>query len=962
MSRLTPCWRLTRNSRENEPLGTDTERSVVGAKTRPTRETSPRKGRRSANAARGFQGTKALWFLHRAAPESPAYHTAFAARIVSEIDPAVLRSVFQALVDRHPALRTTFTVHGGEPMQEVHAFRAVSFEHVDAANWSAEDLDRGVARSYRRPFDLAQGPLFRVVLFSRAARDYVLLLTFHHSICDAWSIWLLLDEFRQLYPAVAARQPGRLPPPAATFADFVDWQRQMLEGPDGERLLTYWEKQLSGELPTLDLPAGSPQSLSSDSVRGGDRFFPLSRDCYRGLKTLARAQGTTLYSVLLAAFQVLLHRYTGQEDIIVGSPMAGRTQAAFEGVVGYFVNPIPLRANLTGEPPFAVFLQQVRRTVLDALAHQDYPFSLLVERLQPRRTGNRSPIFQVLFVFQKPQESSGLTGLLAPDRGSRHMMWGGLEVEPFPLAQMEGQFDLTLEIAEDGGCALKYRMALHDESTIRRMAEHFLVLLKSIVLNPDCRVSQLAVLGEAERRQIVADWNDTGVDYPRKRCVHEMIEEQVARTPEAPCVEFEAQRWNYRELNERANGIAHWLRGRGAGGKCWWASVSSALSRWLPDCLGFLNPGAAYVPLDPSQPRERLQFMLSDSGVNLVLTQRKFASELTGRHAELLFIDEPLRASDLGNPESGVTAEQIAYMIYTSGSTGRPKGALNTHGGLCNRLLWMQDRYRLTAADCVLQKTPFSFDVSIWEFFWPLMTGARLVLAKPGGHQDRGYLIELIAARGATVLHFVPSMLQTFLEGSEVEECGSVRHVFCSGEALSPDLEERFFAVSGAELHNLYGPTEAAIDVSFWDCERENRRSTCADWSSYCPDADLHPRPTARASAHRCRRGALHRWRRACPRILEAARTHRGNVYSKPVWPTWHAALSDRRPRSDAGRWHDRIPRATRLSGQDPRLSRRARRDRGGACAASSCARSRRCHANASPGAAIGGISRLARQ
>ena len=625
---------------------------------------------------------------------------------------------------------------------------------------------------------------------------------------------------------MAARQSARLPIPAATFANFVDWQRHMLAGPDGERLLVFWERQLSGELPTLDLPGFPSESSADDSPEAATVFFPLESRLLSRLKTLASTQGTTLYSVLLAAFQVLLHRYTGQDDIIVGSPMAGRTQPAFEGVVGYFVNPLPLRANLTGEPRFGVFLQQVRRTVLDALAHQDYPFPLLVERLQPRRTGSRSPIFQVLFVFQKPQESSGLTGRLKLDRSPQRMIWGGLEVEPFPLTQMEGQFDLTLEISEGGACALKYRLALLDESAIRRMASHFQVLLESIVHNPDCRVSQLPILSQAERRQIVTGWNDTEVDYPKKQCVHRMIEEQVARTPEAPCVEFEGQRWNYRELNERANGIAHWLRARGVGPEMLVGICVERSREMVAGLLGVLKSGAAYVPLDPSYPRERLQFMLSDSGVRVVLTQRKFAGELAGRHVELLFIDGPLRASELGNPESGVTAEQISYMIYTSGSTGQPKGALNTHRGLCNRLLWMQDRYRLTAADAVLQKTPFSFDVSVWEFYWPLMTGARLVLARPGGHQDRDYLIELIAARGVTVLHFVPSMLQTFLEGPGVENCGSVRHVFCSGNALSREVEDRFFAVSGAELHNLYGPTEAAIDVTFWDCKRGGRRST----------------------------------------------------------------------------------------------------------------------------------------
>jgi amino acid adenylation domain-containing protein len=760
-------------------------------------------------------GQKALWLLHQTDPGSAAYNTAFAARIRSEPDPAALRRVCQMFVDRHPALRTTFELRDGEPVQVVHGERAAHFDEIDAAGWSEDELARAVAASYQRPFDLAHGPLFRAALFSRAAGDHVLLLSFHHIVCDAWSIWALLDEFRQLYPAVAAARAAALPPPPVTFAEYVARQRQLLAGPEGKQLVAYWKSQLAGDLPALDftpLARGEGEGAAT-------HFFALPPGLWEELKTLARSEKVTLFTVVLAAFQTLLHRCTGHDDLVVGTPTTGRDGSEFSRVVGYFVNPVPLRARFEGDPPFAEFLRQANQTRLDALAHAALPFPLLVEKLQPPREPGRAPIFQAMFVFQKPQESAGLADLLGP--GAGRIAWGGLEVEPFPLAQMEGQFDLTLEVFEGSGCALKYKTALFDEAAVGRMTGHFVRMLAAVAANPGRRVSELPLLAEEERRELLFTWNATGADYPQDRCLHELIEAQVARTPEAPCLEFEDERLNYRELNERANRVAHELRARGAGVETLVGICVERSVEMVAGLLGILKAGAAYVPLDPSYPAERLAFMQRDSGVALLLTQRRFAPQLAASGAQILCLDEPLPDSEAAraNPASGAAPGNAAYMIYTSGSTGKPKGALNTHRGICNRLLWMQDRYRLAPEDCVLQKTPFSFDVSVWEFFWPLLAGARLVVARPGGHQDRDYLAELIASRGVTTLHFVPSMLQLFLDG-DVEKCAPLRQVFCSGEALPHALQERFFARSGAELHNLYGPTEAAVDVTFWPCER----------------------------------------------------------------------------------------------------------------------------------------------
>jgi amino acid adenylation domain-containing protein len=775
-------------------------------------------------AYRLSNGQQALWFLHQSSPDSSAYNTAFAGRIVSEVNVEALRSVLQALIDRHPSLRTTFLMDDGELMQHVNGHQALQFERVDAAAWTFENLCERVAANYRRPFFLDCGPLIRASLFTRSERDHVLLLSFHHIVCDAWSIWLLLDEFHLLYPAATSGRKESLPSLASRYSDYVRWQRQMLAGPEGDLLEAYWRKQLSGELPILNL-ATDRSRPPIQTYRGATHFFTLSAKLIADLRTLAKAEQVTLYMTFLAAFQVLLHRYTEQDDIIVGSPASGRTRAEFAEIVGYFVNPVPLRANFAGRPTFKAFLRQIRQTVLGALAHQDYPFSLLIEKLRPRRDPSRSPIFQALFVHQKPQHTSDTADLLPLGDGSKPVHWGGLLWEPFPLAQMEGQFDLTLEIFEAGSAALKYNADLFDPDTVRRMALHFETLLETIVANPGLRILDLPLLTGLDRQQLLVAWTNTGVGLWQGQSIHQIIEAQVCRTPESVAVVFNGEKVTYRELNNRANRIAHHLRALGVGPEILVGICVERSIEMVVGLLAILKAGGAYVPLDPSHPRERLAFMLDDSGVSLLLTKEKFARTLSQLRASVICLDGllPGELQD-GNPVSGLKPENAAYVIYTSGSTGRPKGVVNTHGGICNRLLWMQDAYGLGAADRVLQKTPFTFDVSIWEFFWPLMTGARLVMARPGGHQESEYLVQLISAESITTLHFIPSMLQSFLAAKGVERCGSIRHVFSSGEALPYQLQERFFACLEAELHNLYGPTEAAVDVTFWRCERESRR------------------------------------------------------------------------------------------------------------------------------------------
>ncbi len=769
-------------------------------------------------------GQRALWFLHRLAPASSAYNLLYTARIRPPLDIAALRRSAQALVQRHPILSATFTMRNGEPVQHFHPGQKVPVELIDASTWSRERLEQELQAEGDRPFDLEHGPVLRFKLFALAGQDYMLVMTAHHIAVDFWSLDLLVTEICVLYtkevgtPLSAAMQ-AMLSQRVPQYTDYIRWQAELLAGPEGERLWTHWQQELAGELSLLNLPLDRPRP-PVQTYRGASHAFELGEALSKQLKALAGAEKVTLYMLLLAAFQVLLLRYTDQDDILVGTPMVGRSRSELERVVGYLANPVVLRTNLSGNPTFKELLGRVRHTVIAALEHQDYPFPLLVERLQPKRDASYSPIFQVVFVWDRP-------GILQDQENAR-LDQEALKLEPFLVAQQGSAFDLTLHMSEVRGSLsadLSYNVDLFDASTIARMAQHFRTLLAGIIANPEQQLSHLPLLTGAEQHQLLVTWNATHSDFPEHMCIHQLIEQQVQRTPGAGAVVFEDQKLTYSELNRRANALAYTLQASGVGpdvlvGVCMERSLEMVIA-----LLAILKAGGAYVPLDPTYPRERLDYMIQDAHMPVLLTQAHLLHLLPGDGAQIVCLDagEYGSAGDFEeNPVSAVQPGNLAYMIYTSGSTGKPKGVMNNHKGLCNRLYWMQQAYQLTPADRVMQKTPFSFDVSVWEFFWPLMTGACLVLARPGGHQDSSYLISLIAEQQITTLHFVPSMLQVFLSDQGLERCRCLKRVFCSGEALPFDLQERFFthfAAAETDLHNLYGPTEAAIDVTYWQCQ-----------------------------------------------------------------------------------------------------------------------------------------------
>ena len=760
-------------------------------------------------------GQQALWFLWNLAPNSAAYNVLQAFHVASNVSSAeALQQAIDGLVERHAVLRTTYPSVDGLPVRKVHSSRNVMLERIDAAGWSDESLRLRVSADGDRPFDLQQGPVLRAVLYSRSAREHVLALTIHHIAFDDLSNRSLMRDFAELYEAAHTGGVPPQPSTTASFDDYVRWQAQILAGPEGDRLWRYWRQQLAGELVPLHLPTDRPRP-ALQTFDGASFSFVLSGKLAEGIARLARGHETTPFVVTAAIFAALLHRLTGQDDVLIGTPTAGRSRPEFSEVVGYFVNPVILRSDVKDDPTFSDHLSRVRQTVLDALDHGDFPFPLLVERLQPVRDPSFSPLYQVGFVWDKVvRNETGFSTLAAT---------------PWMAGQRGANADLGLTIFQDGNTltgSWQFNTDLFDEDTVRRVHGSFETLILAAIEAPSLRISELAVLTASERHRVLVEWNDTAAPGTES-LLHQLIERQVECDPDAVAVTFDDYALTYSELNGRANQLARALRSRGVGPE---VRVGIAMERSLDmvvSLLAVLKAGGAYAPLDPEYPRERLAYMLEDSGVAVLLTHSGVLPVLGDVSIPVIALDvsgTALSHESVANLDLRFSADHLAYVIYTSGSTGRPKGAMNSHRGIVNRLRWMQDQYGLTSSDCVLQKTPFGFDVSVWEFFWPLLTGARMVVARPGGHRDPRYLAKTILTAGITTIHFVPSMLQAFIDFHDDlhADCATLKRVICSGEALSAALAQRCLRMVPAELHNLYGPTEAAVDVTHHACHPRN--------------------------------------------------------------------------------------------------------------------------------------------
>ncbi|GAB7531348.1 hypothetical protein PS3A_37600 [Pseudomonas sp. 3A(2025)] len=778
-----------------------------------------------------------LWFLAQMHGANAAYNIPVRLSLRGRLDESALQRALQRIVARHDSLRSRFVEVDDQPQVLIApADSSALLSVLDLRGQASQQLDQRIAAEAARPFDLQHDPLLRGQLLRLEDERHVLLLTLHHIISDGWSMGVLTRELRALYQAFTEGGADPLPPLALQYGDYAVWQRRWLSNEVLQQQSDYWRQALNGAPAQLLLPTDRPRPAQQD-YRGASVEVHLSPAVSAGLKALAQRQGVTLYMIVVGAWAQLLARLSGQGDVVIGSPVANRGRAEIEGLIGLFVNTVALRIDASDAPDTRTLLARVKQRVLDAQAHQDLPFEQVVDILRPERSLSHSPVFQTLLSWDSGLEAAASLG--------------GLSLEGIAQGSQVAKFDLSLNLGETAGGIrgnLEYASALFDAATVQRYARYFERVLQAMLGDEHTALEQAVIVSDQERQQLLEDFNDTAVPYDLEQTLHGLFEAQVLRTPEAIAVQAGELRLSYAELDARANGLAHELIERGVQAD---DRVAICVERGLEmviGLLGILKAGGAYVPLDPAYPQERLAHMLEDSAPVVVLVHEATREVLPV--VDVPFIQ--LGAAFVGGSSARDEASKsntLAYVIYTSGSTGKPKGVMNEHAAVVNRLLWMQDAYGLTADDSVLQKTPFSFDVSVWEFFWPLITGARLVMAKPEGHKDPAYLKQVIAQENITTLHFVPSMLDVFLAHDDNIASPSLKRVICSGEALPGSLVRRFKAqLPDSELHNLYGPTEAAVDVTAWHCVDPAPDNTpigkpIANTRMYILDAQQQPVP-----------------------------------------------------------------------------------------------------------------------
>lgn len=758
-----------------------------------------------------------LWFIDQLEGGSATYNQLLAISLKGSLNIVVLEQALAEIVRRHDILRTSFKTVDGEPIQEIDPNLNITLSVVDWSNLPQPEqcvqIQQFAISQIDRPFNLAEGPLLRVALLQLNAAESVLLLTMHHTIADAWSSGIIMRELAALYEAFSASKPSPLPDLSIQYADFAYWQQQRLRGAVLEEQLSYWKQQLEGAPPVLQLPSDR-QRPAVQTSRGAIASLQLGVDVTEQLKQLSQQEGVTLFITLLAAFGTLLTRYTNQDDICIGTTIANRDSRELSALIGYFVNTVVMRTDLSGNPSFRDVLRRVRQVAWDAYDRKDVPFHLLVEKLQPDRDLSYTPLFQVMFVLENT-----LTDTLELP---------GLSLSRYELPIATAKFDLTLSMRETQQGLVgqfEYNTDLFDAATITRMVGLFQTLLSAIVDNPQQRLYELPLLTEAERHQLLVEWNDTKAEYPQKACIHQLFEAQVEQTPDAVAVIFEDEQLTYQELNQRANKIAHYLRTLGVKPE---VLVGICLERsWemVVGLLGILKAGGAYVPLDPAYPQKRLAFMVSDAQVSVLLTNEKLVKKLPDLTANpnqtVVYLDTKADAIDqqsTSNPAHEVTPDNLAYVLYTSGSTGTPKGVLGCHRGAVNRLNW--NPYPFTQEDICCQKTSLNFVDSVWEIFAPLLHGRPTVIIPDESLKDPHQLVQTLSTQQVTRIVLVPSLLRVLLDTFPdlQSRLPKLKYWVSSGEALSVELCDRFRErMSQSILINLYGSSEVAADVTWYD-------------------------------------------------------------------------------------------------------------------------------------------------
>ena len=789
-----------------------------------------------------------MWLLDRLDPGNAAYNIARALRIRGSLSAEVLTESLRSIAARHESLRTTFYEFDGEPVQVITAGVNVDFPILDLSELTESQREAETLRLARqeaqRPFDLAKGPLLRATLLRLKSDEHVFIIVMHHIVTDAWSMSVLFREIGQFYETLALGRPSRPPDLPIQYGEFARRQRDLQKGEDFDRHLAYWRSQLAGVDPVLDLPSDLIRPAVRTSAGANERVvFPT--ELMDGLKELSREANATLFMTLLAAFQVLLSRYTGHDDLVVGSPTAGRNEVELEPLIGFFVNTLVLRSDLSGNPTFRELLGRVREVALDAYAHQDVPVEKVIDQVQVPRSLSHSPLFQVMFILQNaPKQIIDLAGLT---------------LEELEFDSGTAKFDLTVEMAEmDEGlaCAVEYNTDVIEQTVVLRMLGHFQMLLQSVVDDPGRRVLDFSLMDEEERRRLVVEWNDTAEEYHHDKCIHTLFEDQVERTPSAAAVTDRTRTVTYLELNNRTNKLAHYLRRRGVARGAIVAVFLERSIEAVESLLAVMKTGAAYLPIDPSYPLERVSFMLEDSRAITLLTVRGLSERIPKSASDVICLDvdwETVAHENDTNPETSVNSEEPAYVIYTSGSTGRPKGVVGPHLASVNRFAWMWNAFRFAPNEVCCQKTALSFVDSVWEIFGPLLQGVPSVIIPEEELGDPDRMVRTLAENRVSRIVLVPSMLRFLLENVPDlrRKVPELKLWITSGETIAPALARRFEqTLPDARLVNLYGSSEVAGDVTSYLIQRGSAMNRVpigrpiANAQIYVLDRALNPAPT----------------------------------------------------------------------------------------------------------------------
>jgi len=770
-------------------------------------------------------GQRSLWLVHQENPESAAYNVAFVVQVSSPVDVARLREALQMLGDRHPQLRSTYVLREGKPVQRTPGALDVALDVHDCAGLDDAALQARVHADYARPLDLGAGPVWRTTLFTRSATDHVLLIVAHHIAVDGWSLLLLLDELRQLLAAGDGPAPT-LPRPEPGYADYTAWQAQMLAAPAGQVLAGQWQERLRPPRAELELPTDHPRPARR-RARGATHAFTVPAPLLRELEALARSEGTTLFVLMLAAFKVLLMRLSGSEDIVVGTPTLGRDKGRFDRCVGHFVNPVPLRTAVGTATPFRELLRAVRGTLLAALDGQEYPLALMVERLAPQRSPGRSPLFETMFVLQRFEQFGGLAAMLNAGSAAGPADFGGLAVRPYPMAQQEGQFDLSLGLVDiddrlEGG--IRYASDLFDAPTIARWAAAYLTLLRSVVADPAAAAGRLRLLDDTERRARLRPANEPAPAPTggAGATMHARFESQARARPEATALRFEGRSISYGELNRQANRVAHALVAAGAGPGTVVGLCLDRTPELVVGLLGILKSGAAYLPLDLAYPAERVQFILDDARAPLLVSHSALRAQRPAFAGTVLELDDAaLERFGTDDPAPGGGEDDLVYVIYTSGSTGRPKGTLLTHHAVRRLMDATHPWYRFDASDRWTLFHSVAFDFSVWELWGALAYGGTLVLVPHAVSRTPAAFLALVRDEGVTVLNQTPSAFRQFVQ-ADIDggppRPFALRHVIFGGEALELQSLRPWFARHGdtmPRLVNMYGITETCVHVTY---------------------------------------------------------------------------------------------------------------------------------------------------